>query len=77
MVRTLRNFSSLLLAICLKALSVAHGFLLGSLDGFHKATEIKFIILGVCIFLGRVFKTSIKFTWKISERFIFMKVNKS
>lgn len=48
MVRTLGNFSSLPMAVCLKVLSVAHGFL----DGFHEATEIKFIIIGLCILEG-------------------------
>lgn len=55
---------------------MAQRFLLGSMDGFHKATKIKLIILGVfeCIFGGRVPKALIKLYRKVSERSVFMKV---
>lgn len=52
------------------------GVLMGSIDGFHEATEIEFVVLGVCVFLGRVSKAFIKFMRKSSEWSIFMEVDK-
>lgn len=49
---------------------------MGSIDGFHEATEIEFVVLGVCVFLGRVSKAFIKFMRKSSEWSIFMEVDK-
>lgn len=40
---------------------------MGSIDGFHEATEIEFVILGVCVFLARVSKAFIKFMRKSFE----------